>query len=238
MRKFKIMFDKDKEIEWLDEMCRKGWAVKRFKYGLYTFEPCAPGEYIFDTDLNDKGLYVSQSYRDLLEEMDIEFLCSSGFWFLVRRKAVLGPFELYTDYESKIAQYRRIRNMFKGGAVLELLLMYIELGIFALKHEPMALILGILLLVMFFVLFKAALTMDDRLAVLKAKSEGEDVNCIMAQRMQKVRKMLMVGVVISCLGLLKIFPSPFSDLLAGAGTGIELVALIIFGWRKRSRNMI
>lgn len=238
MRKFKLMFDKDKEIEWLDEMCRKGWALKRFKYGLYTFEPCVPGEYVFDTDLNDKGLYISRSYRNLLEEMDIEFLCSSGFWFLVRRKANLGPLELYTDYESKIAQYRRIRNMFKAVAVLELLVMYMELGVYAINHDPVFLALAGVLMVMFFVLFKATLTMDDRLNVLKAKSEGEDVDAVMERRTERARKVLMVGIMISCLGLLRIFPSPVSEFLMGAGFGLELIALIVFLWRKKRQGVI
>lgn len=44
MKQFRLMFDKDREIEYLNEMCAKGWALKRFKYGLYTFEPCKPGE--------------------------------------------------------------------------------------------------------------------------------------------------------------------------------------------------
>lgn len=87
MKQFRLMFDKDREIEYLNEMCAKGWALKRFKYGLYTFEPCKPGEWQFDCDLNDRGFGVSREYRQILKDMDIEFLCTSGFWFWCAEKA-------------------------------------------------------------------------------------------------------------------------------------------------------
>ncbi len=160
MRKFKLMFDKDKEIEWLNAMCQNGWALKRFKYGLYTFEPCVPGEYVFDTDLNDNVLTLSSGYRELLKEMHIEFLCCSGFWFLVRRKASYGPLELYTDYESKIGQYRKIRNMFKAVAILELLVMYMQLYAYWMDRDWIFLAAAVVLFLMFFTLLRGAF--DER----------------------------------------------------------------------------
>ena len=172
MRKFKLMFDKDKEIEWLNAMCQNGWALKRFKYGLYTFEPCVPGEYVFDTDLNDNVLTLSSGYRELLKEMDIEFLCCSGFWFLVRRKASYGPLELYTDYESKIGQYRKIRNMFKAVAILELLVMYMQLYAYWMDRDWIFLAAAVVLFLMFFTLLRGAIAMNERVEQLKAASQG------------------------------------------------------------------
>ncbi len=236
MKKFKMMFDKDKEIQWLNEMCRKGWALKRFKYGLYTFEPCSPGEYVFETDLNDRMFSLSQEYRNILEDMDIEFLCCSGFWFLVRRRADKGPLELYTDYESKIAQYTRIRNMFKRTALLELIVMYMELFVYMEVRRPFFLVISVLLFLMFLVLFRAALTMDERMQVMKAKAGNEDVDLRLKERTERARKVLMVGIMISCLGLLDIFPETVSCFLMGAGFGIELVALIVFLWRRKRQG--
>lgn len=95
MKQFRLMFDKDREIEYLNEMCAKGWALKRFKYGLYTFEPCKPGEWQFDCDLNDRGFGVSREYRQILKDMDIEFLCTSGFWFWCAEKRVRSSASVY-----------------------------------------------------------------------------------------------------------------------------------------------
>lgn len=224
MRKFKLMFDKDKEIEWLNAMCQNGWALKRFKYGLYTFEPCVPGEYVFDTDLNDNVLTLSSGYRELLKEMDIEFLCCSGFWFLVRRKASYGPLELYTDYESKIGQYRKIRNMFKAVAILELLVMYMQLYAYWMDRDWIFLAAAVVLFLMFFTLLRGAIAMNERVEQLNAASQGGTW-----RKTKKDRCLLVIvlGMLITSVGVLDIFPYPFNELLSGAGFGIELGALFV-----------
>ena len=51
MKKFKLYYDKDKEEAFLNEMSAKGYAMKRFFLGLYTFEKCRPGEYTYRVDL-------------------------------------------------------------------------------------------------------------------------------------------------------------------------------------------
>ena len=51
MVKFRLYYDKDKEQDWLMEMVNRGWAVKKFFLGFYTFEPCEPGEYIYQIKL-------------------------------------------------------------------------------------------------------------------------------------------------------------------------------------------
>ena len=53
MRKFRLYYDKEKEEEWLNEMCRKGWGMTNFFLGFYTFEPCASGEYTYQVDFPD-----------------------------------------------------------------------------------------------------------------------------------------------------------------------------------------
>ncbi len=46
----------------------------------------------------------------------------------LRKKAVEGPFEMYTDVESKIAQYVRIRRFFYAFAAIEAALCLVELN--------------------------------------------------------------------------------------------------------------
>ena len=155
-----------------------------------------------------------------------------------------GPLELYTDYESKIAQYTRIRNMFKRTALLELIVMYMELFVYMEVRRPFFLVISVLLFLMFLVLFRAALTMDERMQVMKAKAGNEekagneDVDLRLKERTERARKVLMVGIMISCLGLLDIFPETVSCFLMGAGFGIELVSLFIFVWRKKHQGMV
>jgi len=42
----------------------------------------------------------------------VEVLQRWGRWVYLRKRAEDGPFEVYTDAESRIALYRRIRRMF------------------------------------------------------------------------------------------------------------------------------
>lgn len=149
-----------------------------------------------------------------------------------------GTLELYTDYESKIAQYTRIRNMFKRTALLELIVMYMELFVYMEVRRPFFLVISVLLFLMFLVLFRAALTMDERMQVMKAKAGNEDVDLRLKERTERARKVLMVGIMISCLGLLDIFPETVSCFLMGAGFGIKLVSLFIFVWRKKHQGMV
>ena len=58
------------------------------------------------------------------------------------------------------------------------------------------------------------------------------------ERTERARKVMMAGIMISCLGLLHIFPETVSCFLMGAGFGIELVSLFIYVWRKKRSGMV
>lgn len=127
MTKFKLYFDKDKEIKWLNEMAEKGQAMTGYTGGFYKFEPCEPGEYIYQVDLNAGLWSVSKEYREFMEEMGIEIVALWGFWVILRKKAAEGKFQLYTDVESKIESYTKIRNMFKIAAIIEFVCFVMEM---------------------------------------------------------------------------------------------------------------
>ena len=126
MRKFRLYFDKDKEEEWLNEMSRQGWAMTEFLLGLYIFTSCEPGQYIYRIDMQKEAGRTPvwrndyQEYIELVEETGAEYVCRWGWWLIFRREAAKGEFALYTDMESQIALYRRIRWMFLLFGMLEL----------------------------------------------------------------------------------------------------------------------
>lgn len=124
LKKFKLTFDKDWEQSWLNEMCQQGWAVTKFFLGVYTFEPCQPGEYIYQVDLlPGSGFQASDpdGYTEFMTETGVEVVCRWFRWIILRKRAEDGPFEIYTDAESQIESYKRIRTMLAWGLVLELL---------------------------------------------------------------------------------------------------------------------
>ncbi len=124
MKKFRLYFDKDKEEKWLNEMSQQGWAMVEFFAGLYCFSPCEPGEYIYRIDMPEEVgrtpiWYKNGEYIELVEETGAEYVCRWGWWMIFRKEAAKGAFELYTDVESQIALYRRIRRAFLIIGMLE-----------------------------------------------------------------------------------------------------------------------
>ncbi len=127
MLKFKLYFDKDLEETWLNEMSKKGWAFKKFFLGFYTFELCEPGEYNYQIDLLDNWNGEKKDYAFFMEENGVEVVSQWYRWVYLRKKASDGSFEMYTDSESKIAQYRRIQRFFLVGLFIEMICLFIEI---------------------------------------------------------------------------------------------------------------
>lgn len=123
MIRWKFTFDKDDEQDWLNDWCQRGWAMVSFCVGVVTFAPCQPGEYIYQIDLlPGKGLRADdyEGYVIFMNEMGVEVVQRWGRWVYLRKRAEEGPFEAYTDAESKLDLYRRIRSLFLWALVIEL----------------------------------------------------------------------------------------------------------------------
>ncbi|PRR84173.1 DUF2812 domain-containing protein [Clostridium vincentii] len=127
MLKFKLYYDKDEEEDWLRTMSLNGWAFKKFFLGFYTFQQCEPGEYSYQIDLLDNWKGDKEEYASFMEEAGIEVIGQWWRWVYLQKKAVDGPFEMYTDVESKIAQYSKIEKFFKVFLAVEIIIFFIEL---------------------------------------------------------------------------------------------------------------
>ena len=136
MIKFRLYLDKDSETEWLNQMVEKGWAMKRFFAGFYQFERCEPGQYIYQVDFGSRLYHVSDDYREFMEDAGVEIVQLWGYWVILRKPAADGPFELYTDVDSTIGHYTKIRRMFHGAILLETLCLIGEIWV-GIQGEPM-----------------------------------------------------------------------------------------------------
>lgn len=126
MIKFSLRLDKDKETQWLNEMSKKGYSLTGFFAGFYKFEECNPGEYVYQVDMTEGWFSVTDDYRTFMQEAGIEIVCCWGLWVILRKKASEGEFALYTDVESTLEHYKKIRKLFKVVTILELLCFYVE----------------------------------------------------------------------------------------------------------------
>jgi len=121
MTKFRLYLNKDKETTWINEMAAKGYALKSFFAGFYSFEKCEPGEYVYQIDFGSKMYSVSDDYREFMEENNIEIVCLWGYWIFLRKRADEREFVLYTDVDSSIEHYTKILKMFKVVTIIELI---------------------------------------------------------------------------------------------------------------------
>lgn len=126
MIKIRFYYDKDKEIEWLNAMSAQGWKMKRFFMGCYWFEKCQEQEYAYQIDFGVKLFHKYREYREFLQEMNIEIVQRWGPWVILRKAASDGKFEFYTDAESRISQYYKIRKMFKMVCIIDILALFVE----------------------------------------------------------------------------------------------------------------
>jgi len=110
--KWKTFIDYEKEEAWLNEMSSTGLALTNRFMWRYEFADCNPGEYIYRIDFLKKrpGSRESRKYMDFMVDSGIEHVSTQGYLVYYRRRAAEGPFEIYTDIDSKLSYYRRISN--------------------------------------------------------------------------------------------------------------------------------
>lgn len=118
----KAYYDFEKEEKYLNKMSAKGWALTDYSWCRYVFEDAPKGEYIYRIELleNPVSHPESQSYIKFMEENGVEFVASFNRWVYFRRKASDGEFDIYSDIDSKIKHYNRIRTLFLGVMLLNL----------------------------------------------------------------------------------------------------------------------
>lgn len=168
MTKYRYYFDTDKEAEWLNEMSRQGYALTGFCMGFYSFDRCAPGEYVYQIDFTEGMFRVSTDYREFMADAGVEIVCLWGRWVFLRKRACEGQFKLYTDVESSIGYYTKSRNFYRLMLVLEALCLLMEVpGVFGGNAVAWMAVCAISLLVL--VLLREIIRLNRLLTELKAR---------------------------------------------------------------------
>lgn len=113
VRKLFTAWDFEKEEAWINEMATNGKALVNYSIFTYTFEDCAPGEYIYRLELLERSIKhsKSQDYLQFMEENNIELVTSYANWSYFRKKRIDGEqFVIYSDAESRIKHYKKINT--------------------------------------------------------------------------------------------------------------------------------
>ena len=122
IKKFFWAWDFEKEEKWLNEMSAKGLALVGYSICTYSFEECEPGEYTHKIQLLEHrpSHPESEMYIRFMEETGAEQVASYLNWVYFRKKTAEGPFELFSDIESKMNHLILIKKVFLPFAYLNL----------------------------------------------------------------------------------------------------------------------
>ncbi len=97
----------EKEEEWLNEMALNGWALASVGFCTYTFEKCEPGEYSVRLEMHG----MDENYIDFMRETGAGYVGRMALWIYFRKKVADGPFDLFSDIDSRIEHLKRIGRM-------------------------------------------------------------------------------------------------------------------------------
>jgi len=117
----KAYWDYEKEEQWLNEMSAKGMAFTDYSWCRYVFTDAPNSQYIYRIELleNLPTHPESIAYLRFLEENGVEYVASYMRWVYLRKPASEGPFDLYTDIDSKIKHYKRINYFWTFFMIME-----------------------------------------------------------------------------------------------------------------------
>ena len=115
-------WDYEKEEKWLNSLSAQGLALVDYTFCRYAFEECEPGEYSYKIQLLEQhpSHPESEKYIRFVEETGAEQVASCMRWVYFRKKTAEGPFEIFSDLESKIKQLTLIRNFMLPFAAMNL----------------------------------------------------------------------------------------------------------------------
>ncbi len=102
-----FVWDFEKEEQWLNEMAAQGWALCGVGFCRYEFERREPDAYIIRMQMGKNG----SDYISFMEETGAEYVGRMVNWLYFRKDASLGPFDLFSDIDSRIAHLKRIGFM-------------------------------------------------------------------------------------------------------------------------------
>lgn len=111
-----------KEEDWINEMAASGMSLVEMRWMRYRFEETEPGRYLYRIDLSEHASKSekAKAYIDFLRDSGIEVVSTYGRWLYLRKPATDGPFDVYSDAESKIVYYKRVEKFWVALALFEI----------------------------------------------------------------------------------------------------------------------
>jgi hypothetical protein len=113
VRRLYFVWDFEKQEKWLSVMAEKGLHLKNVGFGRFDFEEGEPGGYTYRMEWLSRrpGSGESVSYIHFLEESGAEYVASFKHWVYFRKRTEDGPFDLYSDLDSRLNHLKRLMTL-------------------------------------------------------------------------------------------------------------------------------
>ena len=118
IKKWIWVWDFDKEERWLNTMAQQGWVLDKVGFCRYEFIPCEPGEYTVRLEMREHD----EAYLGFMAETGAEYVGRVVKWIYFRKKTEDGPFDIFSDVESRIAHLDRICQTLKIVGIANLVI--------------------------------------------------------------------------------------------------------------------
>ena len=108
----------DKEERWLNIMAQQGWVLDKLGFCKYEFIPCEPGAYTIRLEMRDHD----EGYLSFMADTGAEYVGRMAKWIYFRKKTEDGPFDIFSDAQSRAAHLDRIIWMLRFVGLANLLI--------------------------------------------------------------------------------------------------------------------
>ena len=116
IRKLFWVWNFEKEEDWLNEMARNGWVLDGVGFCSYDFVRCEPGEYAVRLEMHG----WDEQYVDFMRETGADYVGRMFAWIYFRKKTEDGPFDLFSDIDSRIRHLNYIARVLLCVGVMNL----------------------------------------------------------------------------------------------------------------------
>ncbi len=100
----------EKEEDWLNEMAMNGWVLDSVSYCTYHFVRSEPGEYSVRLEMHP----YDEAYLSFMRETGADYVGRMMMWIYFRKKTADGPFDLFSDIDSRIRHLEKIGRVLAG----------------------------------------------------------------------------------------------------------------------------
>ncbi len=100
----------EEEEAWLNRMAAEGWVLEEVHFFRYVFTRCQPGEYTVRLEMMNGSpeKEENQEYIWFVRGTGAEYVGKLKNWVYFRKKTAEGPFELFSDLDSRLAHVERV----------------------------------------------------------------------------------------------------------------------------------